>query len=148
MNKSLTRRRCLFSAAAMMAMSFTLVQAQAPAGAPSGNPGGGATAQIEGAYKVALTLPKAKPTAILVFCKNGDPFTGAWVEDDGQKFMGEMTNQKVNGSQYLFRVTVGPGVWDFVVSSDGKTLKGTVTGDGATSAFEGPKTKLVKEYCP
>jgi hypothetical protein len=141
-------------AAAITAMSFTYACAQNQAGAPAGQPGatmsapsGGAQAKIEGSYKVVLKLPKASPTAILTFCGSGVPFTGAWVEDEGEKFVGEMYNQKINGNEYTFTVKAGPGIWDFVCSSDGKTLKGTVTGDGATSDFEGPLTKLEKEYC-
>jgi hypothetical protein len=83
----------------------------------------------------------------LTFCGSGEPFTGAWVEDGGQRFVGEMYNQKISGDRYIFTVKAGPGIWDFVVTSDGQTLKGTVTGDGATSPFEGPRTKLDKEYC-
>lgn len=117
--------------------------AQGPVGVTPGQPG----AKIEGSYKVPLVLPKAKPTAILTFCATGEPFAGAWVEDGGQKFVGEMYNKKVNGNEYAFTVKAGPGIWEFVVTTDGQTLKGTVTGDGATSPFEGPKTKLDKEFC-
>ena len=146
MNKSRTKLMLLLTAAAMMATSLTLAQAQGPGGTPPDQPGG-AAAKIEGSYKVVLTLPKAKPTAVLTFCGSGEPFAGAWVEDGGQKFVGEMYNKKINGNEYIFTVKAGPGIWDFVVTSDGQTLKGTVTGDGATSPFEGPKTKLDKEFC-
>lgn len=133
-------------AKAVIATSFALLHAQSATSASTGH-AGGAAHRIEGSYKVVLTLPKAKPTAILTFCSSDEPFTGAWVENDGRKVMGQMYNQKIDGDRYLFTVRVGPGVWDFVVSFDGKNLKGTVTGDGATSAFEGPRTKLAKEYC-
>lgn len=105
------------------------------------------TAKIEGSYQVKLILPKAQPTVVLTFCGTGDPFTGAWVEDGGNKLVGEMYNKKKDGNKYVFTVKAGPGIWDFVVTSDGQTLKGTITGDGATSPFEGPKTKLDKEFC-
>jgi hypothetical protein len=143
MNKSHAKFISLIIAAAITAMSFTFVYAQNPAGAPSG----GAKAKIAGSYKVVLKLPKATPTAILTFCNGGEPFKGAWVEDDGEKVVGEMYNQKINGNEYSFTVKAGPGIWDFVCSSDGKTLKGSVTGDGATSNFEGPLVTLKKEYC-
>lgn len=135
MSKSRTKLLLLMITAAAMAISFTSAQAQGP------------DAKIKGSYKVDLVLPKAKPTAILTFCGSGEPFAGAWVEDGGQKFVGEMYNKKVNGNEYVFTVKAGPGIWDFVVTTDGKTMKGTVTGDGATSSFEGPKVKLDKEYC-
>ena len=125
----------LFLVAAAIAASFTLAQAQTP------------TAKIAGSYKVTLKLPKAQPTVELTFCKSGEPFSGAWVEDGGQKLVGEMYNKKIESGKYIFTVKAGPGIWDFAVSSDGQTLKGTVTGDGATSPFEGPKTKLDKEFC-
>lgn len=146
MNKSRTKLPLLLTAVAMMATSFTLAQAQGPGGTPPAQ-SGGAAAKIEGSYEVVLKLPKATPTAILTFCKSGEPFAGAWVENGGQRFVGEMYNQKINGNEYVFTVKAGPGIWDFIVTSDGKTLKGTVTGDGATAPFEGPKTKLDKEYC-
>jgi hypothetical protein len=138
MIKSRTKLHLLLIATAMVATSFTSAQAQGP---------GGAAAKIEGSYKVVLTLPKAKPTAILTFCKSGEPFAGAWVENGGERFVGEMYNKKIYGNEYVFTVKAGPGIWDFVVTSDGQTLKGTVTGDGATSPFEGSKTKLDKEFC-
>jgi hypothetical protein len=154
MSKSRAKFFSFIIAGAILAISFTFVYAQNPAGAPPGKPGavkistsGSAQAKIEGSYKVVLKLPKASPTAILTFCSSGEPFKGAWVEDDGEKFVGEMYNQKINGNEYAFTVKAGPGIWDFVCSSDGKTLKGTVTGDGATSSFEGPLVKLKKEYC-
>ena len=134
MSKSRTKLLLLLSVVAMITTSFTSVQAQT-------------ASKILGSYQVTLTLPKAKPTVVLTFCSNGDPFKGAWVENGGEKLVGEMYNKKINGNQYIFTVKAGPGIWDFVVTSDGRTLKGTVTGDGATSPFEGPKTKLDKEYC-
>jgi hypothetical protein len=146
MSKSRTKLYSLLIAAATMATSFTFAQAQGPGGAPPAQRGG-AAAKIVGSYQVVLTLPKAKPTVVLTFCGSGEPFAGAWVENGGQKLVGEMYNKKINGNEYVFTVKAGPGIWDFVVSSDGQTLKGTVTGDGATSPFEGPKTKLDKEYC-
>jgi hypothetical protein len=146
MSKSRTIISTLMIAAGIIAMSFIIAYAQSPAGAPPSSPAG-AKAKIVGSYKVVLKLPKATPTAILTFCSGGQPFTGAWVEDDGEKFVGEMYNQKINGNEYIFTVKAGPGIWDFVCSSDGKTLKGTVTGDGATSSFEGPLVTLKKEYC-
>jgi hypothetical protein len=130
----------LFLIAAVIATSLTLAQAQAPGGAPG-------QGKIEGSYQVTLVLPKAKPTVQLTFCKGGEPFAGAWVEDMGEKLVGEMYNKKIEGGKYIFTVKAGPGIWDFAVSSDGQTLKGTVTGDGATSPFEGPKVKLTKEWC-
>jgi len=141
MSKSNARLRSFFCAVAIAA-SLTLAHAQGPASAS-----GGAKARIEGSYKVTLKLPKAAPTVELTFCKGGEPFTGAWVEDGGQKLVGEMYNKKIDGNQYIFTVKAGPGIWDFAVTSDGQTLKGTVTGDGATSPFDGPKTKLDKEFC-
>jgi len=135
----------LFLIAAIIAISLTLAQAQAPGKAPA--QAGGAAAKIEGSYQVKLVFPKASPTVQLTFCKGGEPFTGAWVEDMGEKLVGEMYNKKIEGGKYIFTVKAGPGIWDFVVSSDGETLKGTVTGDGATSPFEGPKVKLTKEWC-
>jgi hypothetical protein len=135
----------LFLFAAAIATSLTLAQAQAPGGAPGQS--GSASAKITGSYKVTLKLPKAAPTVELTFCKSGEPFTGAWVEDGGQKLVGEMYNKKIEGNQYIFTVKAGPGIWDFAVTSDGQTLKGTVTGDGATSPFEGPLVKLDKEFC-
>jgi hypothetical protein len=154
MSKSRIKFLSFVIAAAITAMSFTIVYAQGQAGTPPVQPGaaasaptGGAQAKIDGSYKVVLKLPKATPTAILTFCSSGEPFTGAWVENEGEKFVGEMYNQKINGSELSFTIKAGPGIWDFVCSSDGKTIKGTVTGDGATSNFEGPRTKLEKEYC-
>jgi len=136
MNSSIRRILPFVLAVTIVAVSFSFIYAQ-----KSG------PAKIEGSYKVVLKLPKATPTAILTFCSKGEPFAGAWVEDDGEKFVGEMYNQKINGNEYVFTVKAGPGIWDFVCTSDGKTLKGTVTGDGATSGFEGPKVTLKKEYC-
>lgn len=120
----------------------TLALAQPQGGIP-----GGAPAKIEGAYEAVLTLPKATPTAILTFCSGGEPFQGAWLEDGGRKFVGEMTNKEINGSELSFRIQAGPGLWDFVCTLDGNTLKGTVTGDGATSPFEGNLVELEEDYC-
>jgi len=145
MIRSRARILSLLSAAALAA-SLSPAWAQGPAGAPPGQPGGAAT-KIVGSYQVTLVLPKAKPTVVLTFCKSGEPFAGAWVENGGEKLVGEMYNKKIDGDQYIFTVKAGPGIWDFVVTSDGQTLKGTVTGDDATSPFEGPKTKLDKEFC-
>lgn len=135
----------LFFIAAAIATSLTLAQAQAPGGAPG--QAGGASAKIVGSYQVTLVFPKASPTVQLTFCKSGDPFAGAWVENSGEKLVGEMYNKKIEGGKYIFTVKAGPGIWDFAVTSDGQTLKGTVTGDGATSPFEGPLVKLDKEFC-
>lgn len=146
MSKLRVKLLLLLSAAAMMATSLIVAQAQGSGGAPPAQPSG-ATAKIVGSYQVVLTLPKAKPTVDLTFCKSGKPFAGAWVENGGRRFVGEMYNKKISGNKYIFTVKAGPGIWDFVVTSDGRTLKGTVTGDGATSHFEGPRTKLDKEYC-
>lgn len=123
-------------AAAVMAMSFTFVYAQGPV--------------IEGSYEAVLKFPKASPTAILTFCPGNDevPFTGAWHEDGGEKFVNTMTKQKINGNELSFTIQAGPGIWDFVCTIDGKTIKGTVTGDGATSSFEGPRIKVEKDLCP
>jgi hypothetical protein len=103
MNKSRTTLPLLLTAVAMMATSFTLAQAQGPGGTPPGQPGGVA-AKIVGSYQVVLTLPKAKPTAVLTFCNGGEPFSGAWVENGGQRFVGEMYNKKINGNEYIFTV--------------------------------------------
>jgi hypothetical protein len=134
----------------------------APAGGPfpnSGMPGGtgGAPAEtsqsapkadIAGAYEAVLTLPKAAPTAILTFCPGGEPFQGAWLEEGGNKFVGEMTDKKIDGNVLYFTVQAGPGKWDFKCSIEGDTLKGTVTGDYATSPFEGTPVELeVENYC-
>jgi hypothetical protein len=146
MSKSCTKLLLSLGVAAIMATFLASAQAQGPGGAPPSQ-GGRAPAKIEGSYQVTLILPKAKPTVVLTFCKGGDPFAGAWVENGGQKLVGEMYNKKIDGNQYMFTVQAGPGIWDFVVTSDGQTLKGTVIGDGATSPFEGPRTKLDKEYC-
>jgi hypothetical protein len=141
---------------AAIAMSFTIVYAQPPAGAPPGQsgatmsaPSGGAQAKIEGSYQAVLKFPKASPTAILTFCPGGDgvPFTGAWHENGGEKFVNVMTKQKINGNELSFTIQAGPGVWEFICTIDGKTIKGTVTGDGATSPFEGPRIKLEKDLC-
>ena len=138
MIKSVTK---LFLVAVVIAAPLSLAQAQ------DTMPETLAPAHIVGSYKVTLKLPKAQPTVELTFCKGGDPFSGAWVEDNGQKLVGEMYNKKIEGNKYIFTVKAGPGIWDFAVTSDGQTLKGTVTGDGATSPFEGPLVKLDKEFC-
>lgn len=152
-------RKIFFSfitAAAIIAVSLCLVHAQAPAGAPPGQPGPAMTApagdaqdKMEGSYQAVLKFPKASPTAILTFCP-GDgsvPFKGAWHEDGGEKFVNEMTKQKVNGNELSFTIQAGPGIWEFVCTIDGKTIKGTVTGDGATSNFEGPRITVEKDLC-
>ncbi|MBN1625252.1 MAG: hypothetical protein JW944_01905 [Deltaproteobacteria bacterium] len=125
-------------AAAIVPMSFTFVYAQ-QAG----------SAKIEGSYQAVLKFPKASPTAILTFCPgSGDvPFTGNWTENDGEKYVNEMTKQKINGIELSFTIQAGPGIWEFVCTIDGKTIKGTVTGDGATSPFEGSRVTLKKDCC-
>jgi|WetSurMetagenome_2_1015567.scaffolds.fasta_scaffold238178_1 hypothetical protein len=135
--------------AALVAMVFNTVYAQGAAGAPSGKSGSGAQAKIEGSYQAVLKFPKASPTAILTFCPGNDkvPFTGSWTENGGEKFVNEMTKQKINGNELSFTIQAGPGIWEFVCSVDGKTIKGTVTGDGATSPFEGPRIKVEKDLC-
>lgn len=132
MSKSLINFLSFIIAGEIIAMSFTFVYAQD---------------KIEGSYEVVLTLPKATPTAILTFCPSGEPFTGAWLENGGEKFVGEMYNQKINGKELSFTIKAGPGIWDFACSIDGKSIKGTVTGDGATSKFEGPRITLEEDYC-
>ncbi len=125
----------------------TLAWAQ-PQGSPAAaTPSGASNVKIEGAYQAVLTFPKAQPTAILVFCPNGEPFSGVWVEDGGAKFVGDMYDKSINGDELSFTVKAGPGVWKFVCTIDGKTMKGTVTGDGATSPFEGPRVELDKDFC-
>lgn len=123
-------------ASAITAMSFTFAHAQGPV--------------LEGSYEAVLKFPKASPTAILTFCPGDDsvPFKGAWHEDGGEKFVNEMTKQKINGNELSFTIQAGPGIWEFVCTVDGKTMKGTVTGDGATSSFEGPRIKMEKDLCP
>lgn len=116
-------------------------------GAGMGAPPGGPPPEIAGAYETVLTFPKATPTAILTFCPGGEPFQGAWLEDGGRKFVGEMTNKEIKGNELSFRIQAGPGIWDFVCTIEGKTIKGTVTGDGATSPFEGNLVELEEEYC-
>jgi hypothetical protein len=70
------------------------------------------------------------------------------LEDGGNKFVGEMTDKKVDGDVLYFTVQAGPGKWDFKCSIEGNTLKGTVTGDYATSPFEGTPVALeVANYC-
>jgi hypothetical protein len=146
----------LIIAAAIMAMSFTFVHAQNQAGSPpkqtgaaATSPASGAQAKIEGSYQAVLKFPKASPTAILTFCPgNGDvPFKGNWTENGGEKFVNDMTKQKINGNELSFTIQAGPGIWEFVCTIDGKTIKGTVTGDGATSAFEGPRITVSKDLC-
>jgi hypothetical protein len=136
-----------FIVAASVALVFTAVSAQGPAGAPA--PSSGAKAKIEGSYQTVLKFPKASPTAILTFCPGNDkaPFTGNWTENGGEKLVNEMTKQKINGNELSFTIQAGPGVWEFVCTVDGKNIKGTVTGDGATSPFEGPRIKLEKDLC-
>jgi hypothetical protein len=124
-----------------------------PGDAPAGGPPGAAATEsapvdIAGAYEAVLTLPKASPTAILTFCSGGDPFQGAWLEEGGNKYVNEMTDKKVDGNTFYFTIQAGPGKWDFKCSLEGNTLKGTVTGDYATSSFEGKPVKLdVEDYC-
>jgi hypothetical protein len=125
-----------------------------PGGAPAGGPPGADSAaeaapvDIKGAYETVLTLPKASPTAILTFCPGGDPFQGAWLEEGGNKYVNEMTDKKVTGNTLYFTIQAGPGKWDFKCTIEGKTLKGTVTGDYATSPFEGKLVELeVADYC-
>jgi len=157
MSKSRVKILYFIIAAAITAVSSSFVYAQEPAGAPPGQPAaaitaapsGGAQAEIEGSYQAVLKFPKAAPTAILTFCPgvDGVPFTGAWHEDGGEKFVNKMTKQKVNGNELSFTIQAGPGIWEFVCTVDGKTVKGTVTGDGATSSFEGPRIKVEKDLC-
>jgi hypothetical protein len=139
-----------FVVAAIVALVFTTVSAQGPAGAPPQSaPSSDAKAKIEGSYQAVLKFPKASPTAILTFCPGNDkaPFTGNWTENGGEKLVNEMTKQKINGNELSFTIQAGPGVWEFVCTVDGKTMKGSVTGDGATSPFEGPRIKLEKDLC-
>jgi len=157
MGKSRIKFFSFIIAAAITAISFTFVCAQNPASAPPGQPGGaamntssgGSQAKTEGSYEAVLKFPKASPTAILTFCPGSDgvPFTGAWHENGGEKFVNEMTKQKINGNELSFTIQAGPGIWAFVCTIDGKTIKGTVTGDGATSNFEGPRKKYEKDLC-
>jgi hypothetical protein len=135
MNKSRARSLSSIIAAAIVVMSFTFVYAQGPV--------------LEGSYEAVLTFPKAAPTAILTFCPgDGDvPFIGTWYEDKGEKFVNVMTKQKINGNELSFTIQAGPGIWEFVCTIDGKTMKGNVTGDGATSPFEGPRIELDKDLC-
>ncbi len=127
----------LFILAAAFIMVSTLVYAQGPI--------------TEGSYKVTLKFPKASPTVILTFCpgdKNA-PFKGAWFEtDETNTLSGEMVKQKINGNKLTFTVTVMEP-WDFVCTIEGKTIKGTVTGDGATSSFDGNQIEFPKgkEFC-
>ena len=125
-------------AAAITAMSLTFVYAQ--------NAG---SSKIEGSYQAVLKFPKASPTAILTFCPGGGavPFNGNWTENDGEKFVNNMTKQKINGNELSFTIQAGPGIWEFKCTIDGKTIKGTVTGDGATSPFEGPRITPKKDLC-
>lgn len=114
-----------------------------PAGAPSGEP----QAKIEGAYEAVLTFPKASPTAILTFCPGGEPFQGVWLEEGGKKFVGEMFDKEIKGNEMSFKVQAGPGLWEFLCHLEGNKLIGTVSGDGATSPFEGKIVTLVEDYC-
>lgn len=119
-----------------------------PGGAPpAGAPSGGPQAKIEGAYEAVLTLPKASPTAILTFCAGGEPFQGAWLEDGGKKVVGEMFDKEIKGNEMSFKIQAGPGLWEFLCHFEGNTLIGTVTGDGATSPFEGKRVELAEDYC-
>lgn len=138
MSGSRTKFFSLIITVVIMAISFTVVYAQ-KAG----------SAKIEGSYQAVLKFPKASPTAILTFCSgSGDvPFTGNWTENGGEKFVNDMTKQKINGNELSFTIQAGPGIWDFVCTIDGKKIKGTVTGDGATSAFEGSRVTLKKDFC-
>jgi hypothetical protein len=156
MSKSRIKILPFIIAAAIIALSFTFVYAQNPAGASPGQsgaamaaPSGGAQAKIEGSYQAVLKFPKASPTAILTFCPGGDgvPYTGNWTENGGEKLVNEMTKQKINGNELSFTIQAGPGIWEFVCTIDGKTIKGIVTGDGATSNFEGPRIKIEKNLC-
>lgn len=123
-------------AATVVAISFSLVSAR-----------DSVPLKIEGAYEAVLNFPKASPTAILVFCPDGEPFSGVWVENGGEKFVGDMYDKSINGNELSFTIKAGPGVWEFVCTIDGKTMKGEVTGDGATSPFEGPRIELDKDFC-
>lgn len=103
---------------------------------------------VAGSYQAVLPLPAASPMVIFTFCPGGGPFQGAWLEEGGNKFVGEMTNKSVDGDTFYFTVTAGPGVWDFKCTLEGDTLKGTVTGDYATSPFEGKLVELeIGDYC-
>jgi hypothetical protein len=110
-------------------------------------PPGGPQAKIEGAYEAVLTLPKATPTAILTFCDGGDPFQGAWLEEGGKKVVGQMTDKEIRGNEMYFKIQAGPGLWEFLCHFEGSSLIGTVTGDGATSPFEGNLVELEEAYC-
>ena len=136
MNKSRKAFGSLLIAAAITATAFTFVYAQGPV--------------LEGSYEAVLKFPKASPTAILTFCPGDDsvPFKGTWYENGGEKFVNEMTKQKINGNELSFTIQAGPGIWEFVCTVDGKTMKGNVTGDGATSGFEGPRIEMKKDLCP
>lgn len=101
----------------------------------------------DGSFETVLVFPKASPTVILTFCPGGEPFQGAWLEEGGKKIVGEMTNKEIKEDGMHFRVQAGPGIWDFICNIEGDTLKGTVTGDGATSSFEGKPVQLEEEYC-
>jgi hypothetical protein len=116
-------------------------------GPPAGASPGGAPAEIVGAFEAVLTLPKASPTAILTFCAGGEPFQGAWLEEGGNKVVGEMFDKEVNANELSFKIQAGPGLWEFACHIEGDKLIGTVTGDGATSPFEGKLVELEKEYC-
>jgi hypothetical protein len=138
MNGSRTKFFYFLISAVIITISFTSVYAQQAA-----------SSKIEGSYQAVLKFPKASPTAILTFCPgSGDvPFTGNWTENGGEKLVNDMTKQKINGNELSFTIQAGPGIWDFLCTIDGKTIKGAVTGDGATSAFEGPRVTLKKDFC-
>jgi len=138
MNKSLVKNILILVSAVVAGMYCNFVYAQTLG-----------SLKIEGSYQAVLKFPKASPTAILTFCPgSGDvPFTGNWTENGGEKFVNEMTKQKINGNELSFTIQAGPGIWDFVCTIDGKTIKGTVTGDGATSPFEGQRIDIKKDFC-
>ncbi len=138
MNRSHKKFLYFIISAVLITVSFTFVHAQ-QAG----------SSKIEGSYQAVLKFPKASPTAILTFCPgSGDvPFTGNWTENDGEKFVNDMTKQKINGNELSFTIQAGPGIWEFVCTIDGKNIKGTVTGDGATSPFEGSRIIPKKDLC-
>lgn len=130
----------------------TLASAQAQGGpstegVPAERPAGVSPVKIEGAYEAVLTLPKATPTATLTFCIGDEPFQGAWLEEGGKKYVGEMFDKEIKGNEMSFKIQAGPGLWEFLCHFEGNTLKGTVTGDGATSPFEGKAVDLEEDYC-
>ena len=131
----------------IICMAISSLALAQPQGGPPGGLEGTAPAITTGAYEAVLTLPKAAPTAILTFCTGGEPFQGAWLEEGGKKFVGEMVEKEIKGDELSFKVQAGPGLWEFLCHFEGNTLIGTVTGDGATSPFEGKVVELEKEYC-